>query len=315
MSLLQDIKESGKRVTVLCGGDSSEREVSIVSGKSVAMAIESMGLPFKRVELQENRLPPGLDPDMDLILPVIHGRYGEDGRLSAELDEKGFAYAGCQQLASAICYDKLASKSIAARLGVPVAPERQVYPESVPEFSTLADQLGTPFILKPRFDGSSVGLHLVETKEAYGNAKADLRNADYMAEAYIEGIDLTVGILGREAMGVVAILPKGGLYDYEHKYTSGMSEYQAPANIDSDLANRMRQWSNHIFRSFCCRDFARVDFRMKPSGEVFFLEINTIPGMTPTSLLPKSVQCSGISFADLVLAWVGFAYNRFKETH
>jgi D-alanine-D-alanine ligase len=281
----------------------------------VAKAVESTGLPVKLIELQENHLPDTLDPHVDLILPVIHGKYGEDGRLSAELDRIGFAYAGCQQAASVICYDKVASKSIAARQGIPVAVDHYVYPESIPDYRTLANLLGSPFIMKPRFDGSSVGLHLVNGEDAYDSAREDLVRVDYVAEAFVEGIDLTAGILGNDALGVVSIHPKGGLYDYEHKYTSGKSEYRAPAEIDDHSAQLIRQWSKSIFRACGCRDLARVDFRMTASGEVFFLEINTIPGMTPTSLLPKSAQCCGISFTNLVLAWIGFAFGRFKETH
>lgn len=314
MSLLEQIQSSGTRIAVLCGGDSSEREVSLVSGKSVAGALESLGLPCVLMELVDNSLPDTLNPATDLILPVIHGKYGEDGQLSAELEQKGFAYAGCQQAASVLCYDKLASKSIASRQGIPVARDLQLRPESIPGYAEVVRRIGLPFILKPRFDGSSVGLHLVRQEQHYHSAMQDLNRVDYLAEAYVEGIDLTVGILGQDALGVVAILPQGGLYDYQHKYTSGMSEYQAPAEIDGQLATTLRDWSKDIFRSCGCRDLARVDYRMTSSGEVFFLEINTIPGMTPTSLLPKSAQCSGITFAELVLVWAGFAHDRFKET-
>ncbi len=315
MTFQDEFPESGIRVAVLCGGESTEREVSLISGNSVADALKSAGLPCDLFELEENALPNDLDPSMHLVLPVIHGKYGEDGCLSADLDRAGFAYAGCQQAASVLCYDKLASKSIAVSQGIPVADDLQLYPESRIEFDKLVNQLGIPFILKPRFDGSSVGLYLVDNENTYTAAGNDLETTDYLAEKYADGIDLTVGIVGGEALGVVAILPNGGLYDYEHKYTSGMSQYQAPADIEAAMARQLQEWSELIFRACRCRDLARADYRMAPTGEIIFLEINTIPGMTPTSLLPKSAQCSGISFTDLVLVWTGFAFERFKEMH
>jgi D-alanine-D-alanine ligase len=315
MSFQNEFSDTGLRVAVLCGGDSTEREVSLVSGKSVVDAIESAGMPCDLFELEQNALPRDLDHSTHLVLPVIHGKYGEDGCLSSELDRAGFAYAGCQQAASVLCYDKLASKSIAVSQGIPVANDLQLYPESRIEFDKLVNELGIPFILKPRLDGSSVGLYLVDDESTYAAARSDLEKTDYLAEKFVDGIDLTVGILGCKALGVVAILPEGGLYDYQHKYTTGMSQYLAPADIEKKLAEQLQEWSEIIFRSCGCRDLARVDYRMTSTGEIIFLEINTIPGMTPTSLLPKSAQCSGISFTELVLTWIGFAFERFKETH
>ena len=306
----EQILASGRTVVVLCGGDSTEREVSLVSGKAVADAIAANGLPCELIELTQNRLPSGMDPARQLVIPAIHGKYGEDGCLSAELDLHGFAYAGCRQAASVLCYDKLASKSIAARLGIPLAQDRLLDPDHGVGFETLAAELGLPFILKPRYDGSSVGLYLVDSHDAYAAAAASLRKTQYMAEAYADGIDLTVGILGDEALGVVAVRPKGGLYDYDHKYKAGMSRYEVPAASDPGLAGRLRQWSKAVFDVSRCRDMARVDYRMSSDGQVYFLEINTIPGMTPTSLLPKSASCCGISFEQIVLMLAGFAVRR-----
>lgn len=308
------IRESGIRVAILSGGRGTEREVSLVSGKSVAGAIEAMDIPCDLMDLQDNRLPMDqLDPDTHLVLPIIHGIYGEDGRLSAELEAHGFAYAGCDQASSALCFDKFASKAVAERLQIPVARDRLLHPEDPVSFDAVASELGIPFILKPRRDGSSVGLHLVRNAETFAAAQADLSAMDYLAEAYMEGQDLTVGLLDGRALGVVGIRAEGGLYDYRHKYTGGMSRYDVPAVIEESLQARLMEVSQRLFRALGCRDLARVDFRMNPQGDWIFLEINTLPGMTPTSLLPKTASCAGMDFTALVLEWTGFAFQRMQE--
>ncbi|MEX0326724.1 MAG: D-alanine--D-alanine ligase [Puniceicoccaceae bacterium] len=310
MGLPESIRSAGYTVAVLCGGSSSERDVSLVSGKAVAVALEAAGVPCELLELEENRLPGNLHPSKHLVLPVIHGTYGEDGLLSADLESRGFAYAGCAQASSVLCFDKLACKAIAARLGLPVAKDLLLTPASRPEYGEVVAELGDTFILKPRRDGSSVGLHLVRQEEDYVAAGEDLACSEYLAESFIDGCDLTVGVLNDEALGVVAVHPKSGLYDYDHKYTSGMSRYEAPADLAEVLAARLRQWSLSIFRACGCRDLARVDFRQGEDGNAVFLEVNTLPGMTPTSLLPKSAGCLGMTFGELVLAWTSFAMQR-----
>lgn len=306
----QLLKESGRRLVVLCGGRSSESAVSLVSGRAVASALAGLGLPVQCFELGENRLPAGLDFRNDLVLPVVHGTYGEDGRLSADLERGGFAYAGCDQAASVLCFDKLASKTLAAELGLPVARGCLLIPEEETSHKALSELLGTPYILKPRRDGSSVGLHLVRSGSDFEQARADLTRTDYLAEAYLEGHDLTVGLLGGVAQGVVAVHPDGGLYDYQHKYTQGLSSYEVPALIPEAVARQLRLWSEFIFRGLGCRDLARADFRIGRKGEIIFLEINTLPGMTPTSLLPKSCSVMGLSFPQLVARWAFFALGR-----
>jgi D-alanine-D-alanine ligase len=312
MTRRDSIKADGYRIAVLCGGDSSEREVSLVSGRSVEAAVHALGLPCDCFALDENRLPDALEPSQHLVLPIIHGTYGEDGRLSAELDAGRFAYGGCDQASSVLCFDKLVSKAIAARLGIPVARDVLIFPHKIPTYQELTEALGEPVILKPRRDGSSVGLHLVRTESDFQAAGAGLGRMDYLAESYLEGYDLTVGVLDGKALGVVGVHPDGGLYDYAHKYTHGMSRYDVPAQIEEGLKDQLSAWSCRLFRACGCRDLARVDFRISSEGAVIFLEINTLPGMTPTSLLPKTAQLAGLDFEALVLEWIGFAHDRAR---
>jgi D-alanine-D-alanine ligase len=304
------ILKSGYRIAILCGGTGTEREVSLVSGSSVESALISLGLPCDLIDLKTHALPDSLNPDKQLVLPIVHGAYGEDGHLSAELESKGFAYAGCEMAASALCFDKYACKAVASRMGVPVAKDALLLADQPQSFGDLSSRLGDRIIVKPRLDGSSVGLHLVQTRDDFESISAELASRDYLAETYMEGYDLTVGILDGKALGVVAVHPQGGLYDYQHKYTSGLSRYEVPANISEGLKVQLQDWAMRLFNACGCRDLARIDFRLGRDEEAVFLEINTLPGMTPTSLLPKSASCEGMNFESLVLEWAGFALDR-----
>lgn len=314
MNLKATLQSEGKRIAVFCGGESSEREVSLISGKAVADAFTSLGIPCDLFAIDSNELPDSLNAEEHIVLPVIHGSYGEDGVLSAELDRKGYLYGGSGMAASAICFDKLVSKALAERLGIPVADEILLAPSCDLGYEEISHVLGDAFILKPRRDGSSVGLHLVRSESDFQTAVPDMKNAEYLAEAYLDGIDLTVGVLDGNPMGVVAVRPKGGLYDYDHKYTSGMSEYEFPAKIEDVVAKQLQDWAKLIHDACGCRDIARVDFRMGNTGSLIFLEINTLPGMTPTSLLPKSAHCEGLSFEDVICHWAEAALNRSRGT-
>ncbi|HKJ90796.1 MAG TPA: D-alanine--D-alanine ligase [Oceanipulchritudo sp.] len=312
MDSRRQIEENGYRVALLCGGGGSEHEVSLVSGESVQGTLDTLGIPCERHFLERPGLPKTLRPERDLVLPLIHGRYGEDGRLSAELDAGGFAYAGSDQASSALCFDKLACKAVAVHAGLPVARDQLLLNGEPPSYAALRAQLNEPLILKPRFDGSSVGLFIVDSEESYQEALKGTVAVDYLAEDYVEGIDLTVGILDGEPLGVVAVHPEGGLYDYAHKYTSGLTRYEVPARLDETLRKELYGWSRQLFRICGCRDFGRIDFRLGREGMIVFLEINTLPGMTPTSLLPKTASCSGIGFEDLVLRFVTRALERMQ---
>lgn len=312
MNALEKALASGVRIAVLCGGSGGEREVSLASGNAVAQALEARGIAHRLVVLEGNELPDDLDPGREWVLPVVHGTYGEDGRLSAELEARGFVFGGSAQAASSLCFDKWACKAAAARLQIPVAADRLLHPVHRPDFDDLVRHLGHPIILKPRFEGSSVGLFRVDTAAQYEAAAGSLRQRIYLAESMVDGVDVTVGLLNGKALGVVAIYAEGGLYDYEHKYTPGKSRYEAPAPIPAQLTGQLCRWAEILDGVCGCRDVARVDFRLTPDGQAVFLEVNTIPGMTETSLLPKAASVAGMSFEDLVVAWVERMAGRAK---
>lgn len=313
MSERERILESGLRIAVLCGGSGSEREISLVSGRSVAQALHESAIPCDCFELAGNYLPAGLDPERHLVLPLVHGKYGEGGRLSAELELSGFVYAGSNMASSVLCFDKLACKTIAARMGIPVARDYLLHDGEMIDYASIAGELGSSFILKPRFDGSSVGLYLIHSEKDFSAAFTDLGGQDYLAETFIDGFDLSLGILGEDVLGSVGIYPAGGLYDYDHKYTLGMTRYEVPARMDEGQRQGLAKWSMDLFTACGCQDIARLDFRMGHDGALVFLELNTLPGMTSTSLVPKMASLAGLDFGGLILRWVGFALDRVGE--
>lgn len=287
------------RIVVLCGALSPEREVSLRSGAACAGALAESFADVKLVRLDDNALPAGLDPARDVIFPVIHGDYGEDGRIQAELDARGFAYAGCDAAASALCIDKPNTKRRAREAGVPVCAEISFSHKNRPLALSVIRRLGREIVMKPADKGSSVGLYKLSGARALGRVLSRLPRGEWMIEPRIRGRELTVGILGGEAMGVVEIAPKSGDYDYRSKYTAGATEYIYPARIPDATAAAIRAAAAKLFAACGCRDFARADVMLRPDGRFFFLEVNTIPGLTATSLLPKSASCVGLDFPAL----------------
>lgn len=292
---------------ILCGAVSPEREVSLRSGRAVAGALPGSRL----VELATNTLPDWLDPRQHVVIPVIHGDYGEDGTVQAELAARGLAYAGCEAAASRLCLDKVATKQAMRRAGVPAIPEVAFAGASPPTAAALVAVLGPQLVIKPADKGSSVGLYVVDGLAAVAAALAQLpASGQWMAERRLVGREMSIGILSGQALGLVEIVPRTGVYDYQSKYTKGSSDYIYPAVVPADLAQRIRAAAEVLFQVCGCRDFARADLFLEPDGEFYFLEINTMPGMTETSLMPKSASCAGFDFPALVQRMTAPAFER-----
>ena len=282
---------------VLCGAVSPEREVSLRSGRAVAGALPGCRL----VELERNALPEWLDAARQVVIPVIHGDYGEDGAVQAELDARGVAYAGCEAAASRLCLDKVATKNAMRSAGVPAIPEVAFAGAAKPTAAALMTQLGPQVVLKPADKGSSVGLYVVDGEVAIAAALAQIpASGQWMAERRLLGREMSIGILAGQAMGLVEIVPRKGVYDYQSKYTKGSSDYIYPALVPAELTARIQSAAEALFQACGCRDFARADLFLEPDGQFYFLEINTMPGMTETSLMPKSASCAGLDFPALV---------------
>lgn len=298
------------KVIVLCGGVSEESAVSRVSGQHVAEAL-SRHFRVELVALLENALPVDLDPEHAVVFPAMHGDFGEDGELQGMLEAGGLAYAGSGPAASALCMNKAASKKAVAGSGFAQARDFTFRADSPPEAAQLMAQVGSSLVIKPLDKGSSVGLHFVEKEGSFEALLKTLPGGDWMAEERIFGREMTVGILHGRALGIVEIVPSGGVYDYQHKYTAGATEYRFPAQMEPDQAKDIRLFAENAFRLCGCRDFGRVDFILAADGRPYFLEINTIPGLTPTSLLPKSASCYGYDFIALAKEMILPAVERF----
>ena len=262
-----------EKIVILCGSQSGERDVSLHSAEPVFEALKKM-YPTRLLRLDENRLPADLNPESDLVFPLIHGDFGEDGQLQVLLEERKFTYVGLNR--------EMLEKTLKT----------------------------TAFVLKPTDKGSSIGVHLCENFDALCKAWADIKEGHWMIEPYVRGRELTVGLLHGKAIGVGEICPKEGFYDYHNKYTEGACDYFFPAHLEDTVAECLRHSSEIFFKAAACRDFGRADFVMDTDGNVWFLEMNTIPGMTAQSLLPKSAACVGISFEALLKRLVDGACER-----
>lgn len=296
-------------IIVLYGGVGSEREVSLVSGEAIAQAL---GANFKveLLRLDAEALPDSIDGERSILFPALHGAFGEDGRLQALLEAAGIEYCGSDAAASRLCMAKDQTKSIARELGIAV-PEAMVFNGAeAPLADAVMDQLGTSLVIKPTDQGSSVGLYFTEHRSALGVTLSQIHSGNWLIEQRIRGRELTVGVLKGAAMGVVEIVSASGVYDYKAKYTPGSTEYRYPAELEPEVEARIKAQAEALFDACGCRDFARIDFLLD-GPQAYFLEINTLPGLTATSLLPKSASCVGFDFESLACELVAPAIQRF----
>jgi D-alanine-D-alanine ligase len=300
----------GPTIVVLAGGTSAEREVSLGSGAACAAAL-ARHHPTRLVVVNEDALPPGLDPTRDVIFSALHGGFGEGGGMQSLLQVAGLAYAGCDAASCALTLDKHRTKTAVAARGLRVARGRVFAAEAVPTAAELVGELGDAIVLKPNNEGSSVGLRLVEGEVELAAALAALTPGEWLAEERLRGRELSIGVLQGEALGVVEIRPKSGVYDYASKYTKGHTDYLAPAPLDEAGTRAARAAAATAFAACGCRDYARIDFFLTEDSGLFLLEINPLPGMKETSLLPMSARCSGLDFTALVGALVQPAVARF----
>jgi D-alanine-D-alanine ligase len=246
----------------------------------------------------------------------VHGTFGEDGGMQRLLDAAGVAYAGCDAAASALTMDKVATKAVAASRGVNVAPQLAFTAANKPTADAVTAALGDQVVVKPSDEGSSVGLTVATDRALLSQALAAITKGNWMIEPRLVGRELSVGVLAGKAMGVIEIRPKSGVYDYASKYTAGATEYLAPAPLSEMLTATVQKAAETAFAACGCRDYARVDFilcEQNVNNPLYLLEINTLPGMKDTSLLPKSARCAGLDFAALVRELVSPAVQRFRR--
>jgi D-alanine-D-alanine ligase len=293
-------------ITVMLGGPSAEREVSLRSGAAVAGALRSLGHEVQELDPRDESWV--LPPKTDVVFLALHGTYGEDGTVQRRLDELGALYTGCDAEGSRIAFDKVLTKQRCVKAGVPTAKFLVVNSIKAP----FPKGWQPPLVVKPVRQGSSVGLQFVERIEDWQKALAEALKFDseVLVEEKIVGRETTVGILGGEPLPVVEVRPKVGSYDYKNKYTAGRTEYFCPAEFDSATTKRIQATALGAFQAVGGRDYARVDVMVRASGEPMVLEVNTLPGMTETSLLPKAAAAAGLNYAQLCQRMVDLALKR-----
>jgi D-alanine-D-alanine ligase len=300
-------------IAVFAGGTSAERDVSLGSGAACALAL-ARSFPTRLFQIDDESLPCDLDPARHVVFSTLHGTFGEDGGMQRLLDAAGVVYAGCDALSSALTMDKTLTKQAAAARGVTIAADIVFSADQKPAPEKILAELGGDLVLKPNDQGSSVGLRVIGTRAELVDGLAAVTSGNWLVEQRIIGRELSVGVIGGRAMGVVEIRPKSGVYDYTSKYTKGLTEYFAPAPLDAAMTLAVRQAAETAYAACGCRDYARVDFILSERGGLFLLEINTLPGMKETSLLPMSARCAGLDFSDLVRELVTPALGRFRAS-
>jgi D-alanine-D-alanine ligase len=298
-------------IAVFAGGISAERDVSLGSGRAAAVAL-ARSFPTRLFEVNADAIPAGLDPARHVVFSTLHGTFGEDGGMQSLLDAAGVHYAGCDAVSSRLTMDKTRTKEAVAARGVPVVPGWAFGAANKPDAAAVIAQLGENLVVKPNAEGSSVGLALTNTRDALAAKLDSISTGDWLIERRIVGRELSVGVLCGQAMGVVEIRPKSGVYDFTSKYTKGMTEYFAPAPLDAALTATVQRAAEAAFAACGCRDYARIDFMLSAQNEHYLLEINTLPGMKETSLLPMSARCVGLDFTGLVREMVSPAVARFE---
>ena len=298
------------KIVVMLGGPSAERKVSLNSGAGVAKALRSLGHTV--VELDPETPDWILPPETDAVFLALHGTYGEDGTVQAQLEKLGVPYTGCDAEASRIAFDKVLTKQRCVEAKVPTAKFLVV--ESAKTPWPLGWQ--PPLVVKPVRQGSSVGLQFVERVSDWGNALSEAFRYDsqLLVEERIVGRETTVGILDGKALPVVEVRPKSGRYDEQSKYTAGETEYFCPADFDAATTKRIQEAALGAFHAIGGRDYSRVDVMVRTNGDPIVLEVNTLPGMTETSLLPKAAASSGLGYAELCQRMVELALERGSVT-
>jgi D-alanine-D-alanine ligase len=293
-------------ITVMLGGPSAEREVSLRTGAAAAKALRSLG--HEVTELDPRTPVWTLPAGTDLVFLALHGTYGEDGTVQQQLDRLGVSYTGCGAEASRVAFDKVQTKLRCLERGVPTARFAVVKQGGAP----WPHNLSAPLVVKPVRQGSSVGLQFVNSVEDWPRAVAEALKYDseVLAEEKITGREATVGILGSQVLPVVEVRPKVGSYDYRNKYTAGATEYFCPADFDAATTQRIQAAAQGAFAAVGGRDYARVDVMVRADGCPVVLEVNTLPGMTETSLLPKAAAAAGMNYAEMCQRMVDLALAR-----
>ncbi len=309
-------KKKFGRVGVLMGGPSTEREISLKSGMAVYEALKDLGLNVTAIDIQSDNVEQNIallkSQHLDCVFLALHGRFGEDGQIQEILERLRLPYSGSGVLASRLAMDKIASRRIFEEKGLAVPPYEVVEKSSYLAGWSLGQRFSPPLVVKPATNGSSIGLSIIDKIEELGQAleKAFTFDERTLVEQYIPGREMTVGILDDRALPVIEIVPKHRFFDYDAKYQSGITEYVVPAELEPQVGLKIQEAGLAAHRLLGCFGCCRVDIILNNDNIPFVLEVNTIPGFTATSLLPKAARNSGIGFGELCIKLLELAYEK-----
>ncbi|MES2310283.1 MAG: D-alanine--D-alanine ligase [Verrucomicrobiota bacterium] len=295
-----------KKIAVFKGGPSKEREVSLRTGGAIADALRTKGYSVEEVDIQGPDF--SISSDVDFVFIALHGTFGEDGQIQSILDQRQIKYTGCGTHASALAFDKEKSKECF-----------KIYQVPTPQGESLRHgektSLRAPLVFKPACEGSSIGLEMVHQDDQIDAAfhRACQHGKIILAEKMIQGRELTVGILNGEALPIVEIRPKTGTYDYQNKYTAGCTEYVCPALLSEKTTQAVQSAAVKAYHALGCEVYARVDVLIDANETPWVLEVNTIPGMTATSLLPKAAKAVGMEFPELCEKILLFSEQKYRR--
>jgi D-alanine-D-alanine ligase len=305
-------EELPKKIAVLMGGPGSEREVSLATGRGVSKALRSLGAEVTEVDVRNGDFQ--LPGDVDFAFIAIHGTFGEDGQIQRILERRGITYTGDGVSASEIAFDKIRTKEKFQEYGITTPPWEIIHPGQRPT-------IPLPIVVKTPRQGSTVGVVIVKNESEIDSAikEAAKYGRELLIEKFVSGRELTIGILGDQALPIIEIIPKGGFYDFNNKYpflnpqAGGGAEHVCPANIDAEKTSEIQTLALRAFQAAGLQVYARVDAILSESGQPFILEINTIPGMTEASLLPEAAAVADIGYADLCARII--ALSRLRQDY
>lgn len=302
------------KIAVVMGGPGAEREVSIESGTSVMRALASLGHDARSLDFDERFVDALRTIGPDVVFNALHGSGGEDGTIQGVLEWLGIPYTGSGIAACAVAMDKHLTKKLLAAEGLPT-PAWDVFDLTGGTLPLLPGSLNLPLVVKPRASGSSAGVVIVRSHEAWSKTIIDAagRTPEVLAEEFVAGREFSCGVLGEEALPVVEIIASDEFYSYDAKYKPGGSRHLVPAPIDHDLTARLQTLALSVHRLLGLRDYSRTDFIVTPEGRPTILEINALPGMTSTSLIPDEALQAGLSYEALVDRLVHYALARGSE--
>ncbi len=291
----------GKKIGVLLGGESSEREVSLKTGKAILAALLRLGYQAVPLDMKGNWSGIIDKSAIDLAFIALHGKWGEDGAVQGLLEILEIPYTGSGVLASSLCMSKLMTKRVLSEAGV-VTPDYTLLERGFDSKKDFPGEISVPCVVKPDREGSTIGVSIVydETDLKKAVSEAFQYDTRIIVEKYIGGREITVGLINGKVLPAIEIIPTSGFYDYASKYTKGATEYVCPAKIDESVLEKAYIATGTAAKVISLKGGARLDFIIDKEGDTYFLEVNTIPGMTETSLLPKAAKATGMSFDDLV---------------